>query len=102
MESAETVRDNPAEHRLELEIGGDMAVATYALDGDVITFEHTFVPETLRGRGLATKLVRAGLDAARANGRKVVPQCPTFVAYVKSHPETHDLLTPDARASIGA
>ncbi len=102
MASEPSVHDNPAEQRFELPVDGELAVATYVVDGDVITFEHTFVPESLRGRGLATKLVKAGLDAARAAGRRVVPQCPTFVAYMKSHPETQDLLTPDARAALGA
>ncbi len=102
MPSEESVRDNPAEHRYELPVDGELAVATYELDGDVVTFEHTFVPEPLRGRGLATKLVAASLADARAKGRRVVPRCPTFVAYVKSHPETHDLLTPDARTALDA
>jgi predicted GNAT family acetyltransferase len=101
METTSEVRDNPGEQRFELAIDGEMAVAVYHLDGDVITFEHTFVPEALRGRGLATRVVKAALDAARSRGLKVVPQCPTFAAYVKSHPESHDLLTADARAALG-
>ncbi len=97
----EQVRDNPAEQRYELAIDGDTAVAAYEIDGGTITFTHTFVPESLRGRGIATRLIAAALDGARGKGMKVVPQCPTVVAYVKSHPETQDLLTSDARAAIG-
>jgi predicted GNAT family acetyltransferase len=95
------VRDNPDRQRFELAIGDDRAVAEYRLDGPVITFEHTFVPEALRGRGLATRLIEAALAQARARGLRVVPLCATFVAYVRAHPETHDLLTDDARLAIG-
>ena len=98
----EQVRDNPSERRFELEVDGEMAVASYEVDGNAITFTHTFVPEALRGRGIATRIISAALDAVRAKGMKVVPQCPTVVAYMKSHAETQDLLTPDARAAIGA
>ena len=101
MENTEAVRDNPAEQRFELEIDGEMAVASYETVADTITFTHTFVPEPLRGRGLATKLIKASLDLVRTKAMKVVPQCPTVVAYMKSHPETQDLLTADARAEIG-
>ncbi len=102
MPSTPEVRDNPAERRFELGIGDDLAVAEYRLDGRVITFEHTFVPESLRGRGIATRLIEAALAKARSRGLRVVPLCETFVAYVKAHPETHDLLTDDARSAIGA
>jgi uncharacterized protein len=101
MESDGEVRDNPDAQQFELAIGSETAVATYEIDGDVISFIHTFVPEPLRGRGLATRLVTASLDAARRRGLAVDPQCPTFVAYVKAHPETHDLLTPEARTALG-
>jgi uncharacterized protein len=101
MESGGEVHDNPDAQRFELAIGSETAVATYELDGDVITFLHTFVPEPLRGRGLATRLIAAALDAARRRGLAVDPQCPTFVAYVKAHPGTHDLLTPEARKALG-
>lgn len=53
---------------------------------------HTFVPPALRGRGLATRLVEAGLAAARERGLKVDPACPTFAEYIDVHPETRDLV----------
>jgi predicted GNAT family acetyltransferase len=103
------VRDNPTEKRFEMDnpddasrADGDLAVASYERDGDVVTFTHTFVPEALRGRGIASKLIGASLAAVREQGLKVVPQCPTVVGYMKSHPETQDLLTPEARQVIGA
>ena len=88
----DTPRDHPAEHRFEIDVDGEVAFAEYQIDAGVITFLHTFVPETLRGRGLASRLVEAGLAAARERHLKVVPQCAVFAGYMASHPETRDLL----------
>jgi predicted GNAT family acetyltransferase len=103
------VRENPAEQRFEMENpdgapreDGDLAIVSYERDGDVVTLTHTFVPEALRGRGIAGKLIKASLDSLREQGLQVVPQCPTVVGYMKGHPETQDLLTPDARRAIAA
>ncbi len=87
-----TIDDDRAAHRFVLKVDGDVAYAEYELAGAVITFVHTFVPEALRGRGLATRLVEAGLAEARRRGWKVVPQCPTFADYIDAHPETRDLV----------
>ncbi|MEF2073409.1 GNAT family N-acetyltransferase [Consotaella aegiceratis] len=48
-------------------------------DDRTVVFDHTFVPQTLRGRGIAGALVKAGVDWARQEGLKVVPQC-SYVA----------------------
>ena len=87
-----SVRDNIAAHRFEKMIDHHAAVATYSIAGNVITFEHTVVPEALRGRGIARELVEAALASVRERGLKVVPQCEVFVAYMRKHAETHDLL----------
>lgn len=91
-DTAPRIRDNAAAHRFEKIIDHHAAVATYSLAGDVITFEHTVVPEALRGRGIARELVEFALASVRARGLKVVPQCEVFDAYMRKHPETHDLL----------
>lgn len=95
------VRDNPAKHRFEYAEQGERAVAIYSLDGNVITFIHTLVPEALQGRGIAKQLVLAGLASARERGLRVVPQCPVFNAYMRAHPETHDLLADEGRKLLG-
>ena len=94
------VRDNPAEHRFELAIGDDLAVAEYRLKHGVIDFVHTFVPESARGKGVAGKLIKAALAAARERKLGVEAECTAFAAYIKAHPETHDLLTTDARTAL--
>ncbi len=99
---AAAVRDNPSHGRFELEQDGALAYAAYQLQDSSITFTHTFVPTSLRGRGLATQLVLAGLASSRARGLQVIPRCPVFRAYMKGHAETHDLLGPEGRALIEA
>lgn len=76
-------------------------MAIYELTGEVITFIHTIVPEALRGHGIATQLVLAGLASARERGLKVIPRCPVFAAYMRGHPETHDLLAQEGRTLLG-
>jgi len=89
---SEGVRNNTALNRFELDVDGHQAVAYYRLTPGVITFVHTEVPQALAGRGVASKLIRGALEMARAQGLKVVPQCPFVSAYMGKHPEYNDLL----------
>ena len=89
---SETVRDNKALNKFEIDAGSETAVAYYALTPGVITFNHTEVPAALRGRGIASRLVRGALEAARASHLKVVPRCSFVSAYLARHPEFHDLI----------
>lgn len=88
----DTVRDNRAEQEFELDVEGHRAIAAYQREGGTITFTHTLVPEAIAGRGVASKLIRAALDAARDEGLKVVAQCPFVAAYIERHPEYRGLL----------
>ncbi|MEO8937284.1 MAG: GNAT family N-acetyltransferase [Burkholderiaceae bacterium] len=92
--------DNPLANRYEIEVDGQVATADYIREATGVTFTHTFVPEPLRGRGLATRLILAALDDARRAGLQVVPQCAAFAAYMKTHPETQDLLSPAGRRML--
>jgi predicted GNAT family acetyltransferase len=68
----DTVRDNPALSRFELDHDGRTAVAYYQLTPGVITLRHTEVPPEMSGQGIGSQLVRGVLEAARARGLKVV------------------------------
>lgn len=87
-----TIRDNPAAHRYETEVDGELAVAYYRLAGTTITFTHTEVPERFEGRGIGGALARFALDDARARGLKVAPRCPFIKAYIDRHPEYQPLV----------
>ncbi|MBI3704866.1 MAG: N-acetyltransferase [Rhizobiales bacterium] len=85
------VRDNAERHRFELDVDGQTAFAVYRREGDTLAIVHTETPPTLRGKGVASALVRGLLDIARAQGLKVAPKCPFVVAYMDKHAEYADL-----------
>src|ERR1700730_8106345 len=84
--------NNRARHRYELPVDGHIAATYYAIADGVITFIHTEVPPELGGQGIASKLIRGALDQVRAEGLKVIAQCPFVKAYIDKHPEYADLL----------
>jgi uncharacterized protein len=86
------VRNNTAQNRFEFDVDGHQAVAYYRMTPGVITFVHTEVPQELSGRGIGTKLIRGALEMVRAQGLRVVPQCPFVSAFMGKHPEYNDLL----------
>ena len=88
----DTVRDNRAEQEFELDVEGHRAIAAYQREGGTITFTHTLVPKAIEGRGVASKLIRAALDASRDEGLTVIAQCPFVAAYIERHPEYRGLL----------
>jgi predicted GNAT family acetyltransferase len=88
----DTVRNNTALNRFELDLNGKMAAAYYTLSPGVITFTHTEVPQEMSGHGIGSQLVRSALESARQQGLKVVPKCPFVSAYMAKHPEFNDLL----------
>ena len=92
MTAAGEVRHDERRRRFELEEEGATGFLTYQLRDGAIVFTHTIVPPELEGRGIGGRIVRAGLDFARAQGLKVVPQCSFVRAYIERHPDQQDLL----------
>ena len=84
--------NNKAQQRYELTVDGHLAATYYKIADGVITFIHTEVPPELGGKGIASKLIKGALDQVRAEGLKVVAQCPFVKAYIDKHPEEADLL----------
>ena len=86
------VVDNKAQHRYELAVEGHIAAAHYEFAGGVITFVHTEVPPELGGKGVGSKLIKGALDQVRADGLKVIAQCPFVKGWIGKHPDYADLL----------
>jgi uncharacterized protein len=84
--------DNPAQHRYEWLLDGAMAFVEYQRSPGVIAFVHAQVPPHLGGRGIGSRLARAVLEAARANGDKVIAQCSFIAAFISKNPEFQDLV----------
>ena len=85
------VRDNKSRHRFELDVEGGTAFANYHLTSDSVVITHTETPTSLRGRGIASELVKGALELIRADGLKVVAGCGFVVDYLQKHPEFADL-----------
>lgn len=90
--STNSVIHNAAQHRYELTVEGHRSIVEYLDDGRRRVFTHTFVPDPLRGRGIAGTLVRAALDEARRDGRTVAPACSYVAAFIQRNPEYRDLV----------
>ena len=89
---AADVRDNKAQNRFELDVDDAMAFADYRLTPSAVIITHTETPRTLRGRGIASELVKGALELIRADGRKVIAGCGFVADYLHKHPEFADLV----------
>ncbi|MCA6098963.1 GNAT family N-acetyltransferase [Bradyrhizobium australafricanum] len=85
------VRDNRNQNRFELDTEGGLAFANYRRTPAAVIITHTETPRALRGRGIASELVKGALDLIRADGRKVIAGCGFVVDYLNKHPEYADL-----------
>ena len=58
--------------------GGGRAIAEITfpdIDEDTVDINHTFVDESLRGQGMAGKLMEAAVNQIQSQGKKAVPTC---------------------------
>jgi uncharacterized protein len=85
------VRDNKTQSRFELDVEGAVAFANYRLTPTAVIITHTETPHALRGRGIASELIKGALELIRADGRKVVAGCGFVVDYLQRNPEFADL-----------
>jgi hypothetical protein len=82
-----TITHNQAISRFETTVEGRLAYIDYLLEGQVITFTHTYVSEELEGRGIAAALAKTALGYAAENELKVIPSCSYIRVYMERHPE---------------
>lgn len=69
--------------------GNIIAEVTFPTKEGVSTINHTFVDDSLRGQGIAGKLVKLAADKILAEGNKIAATCPYAVGWFKQHPEYH-------------
>ena len=81
------VLHNVRSQRFEIPADGQAAFLSYSKKGVRVIFDHTYVPESLRGKGIAAALTRAALDEARRESWEVVPACSYVADYIGRHPE---------------
>lgn len=83
---------NPDEKRFETIIDGKLSKLDYLQNGRNFVITHVGVHPSLRGQGVAGKIVEAGLEHARTNSFRVVPMCSYAAAYIRRHPEHAELM----------
>ncbi len=97
-----TVVDVPERGRFEIRDGERVVgLASYHVDGRLMTLPHTEVDPALGGQGLGTQLVRGVLTAARERDLTVLPYCSFVRKYLLDHPEELDLVAEADRPTFG-
>lgn len=75
------------------ETGELLAEITFPyIDKDTVDINHTFVDPSLRGQGIAGKLMNELTDELRKRGLKAVPTCSYAVGWFEKHPEYSHLI----------
>jgi hypothetical protein len=86
------INNNKEKSRFEIDLDGDTAFIDYIEQNGVMAMTHTIVPPAFEGKGIGSQLVKGALDAVKADGKKVNPQCAFVAAYIKRHDEYEDLI----------
>ena len=74
---------------------GMLAEMTYVMSTpQLMIIDHTEVSPTLKGQGVGARLVKAGVDHARANGVRIIPLCPFAKKEFERHPEYAEVAIP--------
>lgn len=75
------------------ESGDTIAEITFPpVDNTTVNIDHTFVDGSLRGQGVAGKLVQAAAESLRRSGKKAVVTCSYAKTWFEKHPEFSDIL----------
>jgi uncharacterized protein len=72
--------------------GERLAEMTYSPAGDRISIDHTWVSESLRGHGVARRLLDAAVTWLRTTNTRVVARCPYAKKELERDPALRDLL----------
>lgn len=95
----EKVEHDEDQGRFYITTDGKEAYLAYSEQDGVLDLYSTYVPQELRGQGIAGKVVKEGLEHAKKEGYQVRPSCPYVAAYIQKHPEYQDL---QVRSSSGS
>lgn len=87
-----TVINNETQQRFEVYEASETAYLEYRFYKKDIALMHTFVPESLEGKGIASSLAHYALEWAREHIRPVMVYCPYVASYLKRHPEYNDIV----------
>ena len=85
----------PDASRYTLTVDGQLAaLADYAINGNSISFHHTYTQPNYRGKGYAGEVVTYAVDDVEAStDLKIVPMCWYVAEWFEKHPERAGLLS---------
>lgn len=72
-------------------IDGQLSEMTWLSRPPFIIIDHTFVPNSLRGRGIAQQLAEHAVKMARQHGNKIIPQCSYMDALMRRRDDWQDV-----------
>lgn len=67
--------------------GKVIAEITFPAEDGIATIDHTFVDASLRGQGVAGRLVQAAVDKIIADGHQIAATCSYAHTWLENHPE---------------
>lgn len=74
-------------------VEGKEAYLQYLIvDKNVLNYYKTYVPNELRGKGIAGKIVEAAMNYARENNLKIIPTCSYVDTFIERHKNFEDLI----------
>ncbi len=77
---------------LESEDGKTIAEVTYTrVSDDVVNIDHTFVDKSLRGQGIASKLMSSLVDDLKRTNKKSTATCSYAQDWFEQHKEFNDI-----------
>ena len=57
-----------------------------------VEINHTFVDESLRGQGVASKIMQKAAEVIRSQNKKATLTCSYAISWFEKHPEYSDML----------
>ncbi len=78
---------------LDNEDGNIIAKVTFPeVKHGVVEMNHTFVDDSLRGQGIASKLLEEAYKKLKADNKKVIPTCSYAVKWFEKNEDCRDIL----------
>ncbi|MBX3099723.1 MAG: N-acetyltransferase [Salinibacterium sp.] len=92
--ASKVLAHEPDARRYTLMIDGELAaLVDYAINGNAISFHHTYTQPNLRGHGYAGEVVTFAVNDVEATSeRRIVPMCWYVAQWFDEHPERQGLL----------
>lgn len=88
-----TIEHNEKAFKFQAFVDGEESYLNYRKEPyKTLEYYETFVPESLRSKGIASQLVEYGLNYAKENGYEVIPTYPFVASYMDEHEEYADLI----------